>query len=65
MQQALFKAAEKARAAKGKARAAERAADKAARALQAAKKAEEKAVAHHERVKVAAHTRRFPKKRKR
>lgn len=62
MQQQLFKAAERAKAAKKRASKAEREAAAAARKLQAAREAERKAVAHHELVKVKAHTRRPPKK---
>ena len=60
----LDRARKRATTAKADARKAEREAAAAARKLETARKREAEAVAHHERVKVTSHTRRWPKKRK-
>lgn len=60
----LFEAKRERDAARKHARTAEREAKRAAKKLDAARDKEKKAIERHERVKVAAHTRRYPKKKR-
>jgi hypothetical protein len=63
-QLSLFKAERERDKARKDARDAERAAKRAAKKLELARSKEKKAVERHERVKVAAHTRRYPKRKR-
>lgn len=63
-QLSLFQAKRQRDKARNEARDAERAAKQAAKKLELARTKEKKAVERHERVKVAAHTRRYPKRKR-